>query len=98
MLEQNERRKSWCEHGVRDIVRGLGEFSGGEQATRWDQHLVQLVHDRGLAYPRITGHEHELGYAIVYNAVEGSEQRVDLPLAPIQLLGDKQTVRRIVSA
>src|SRR5258708_1882151 len=66
----NERLKSLCESGVRDVAFVLVELAGGKQATRWDQHLVQFVHHRRLADPRITGHQHELGCAVGYDAVE----------------------------
>jgi hypothetical protein len=73
----NESLKSLCESGVWDVAFVLVEFSLREQPTRQHQHLLQLVHHRRLADPRITGHEHEFGCAIGYDAVEGSEQRVD---------------------
>jgi hypothetical protein len=62
-----------------------------EPATWEDKHLVQLVRHRQLADPRITGHEHELQRAFRHDPVEGSEQSVDLALAPMQSLGDKKT-------
>jgi len=41
--------------GVRDIALVLVELTGGEQAARWNERLVQLVEDRGLADARISG-------------------------------------------
>src|SRR5215510_7900677 len=45
---------------IRDVALVLVELAGGEQAARQHQHLVQLVDDRRLADPGITGHQHEL--------------------------------------
>ena len=70
----------------------------GEQAARRDEHLVQLVDDRGLADAGIAGHEHELRRAARHDPVEGGEQRVDLALAPVELLRDQQPVRHVVRA
>ncbi len=51
---------------------------------------------RGLANARITGDEHERRRPIVDDSIEGREQSVDLRLPPIQLLGDQQSVRRVM--
>src|SRR5882757_11315742 len=34
----NERLKSLCESGIRDVALVLVELAGGKQATWWDQH------------------------------------------------------------
>src|SRR6202035_1394073 len=84
--------------GVRDVALVLVELAGREEATRRDEHLVQLVHHRGLADTGIAGHEHQLRGAVGHDTVEGSEQRVNLALSAIQMLRDQQPVRYIVSA
>src|SRR5260370_41721893 len=76
----------------------LVEFAGGEEATRRNEHPVQLIHHRGFAHARITGYQHELGGPLSHHPVEGCEQCIDLALSPIQLLRDQQSVRRVVSA
>src|SRR6202045_3304298 len=83
--------------GVRDIPLVLVELAGREETTRRDEHLVQLVHHRRLANPGIAGHEHQLRDAVGDDAVEGSEQRVNLTLSAIKLLRNEQPVRYIVS-
>src|SRR5262249_6908327 len=47
------------QRGVGNVAPELLELARGEQAARWDQHLVQLVHDRGLADARAAAHEHQ---------------------------------------
>jgi hypothetical protein len=87
-----------AEGGVRDVALVLVELAGREQATRRDECLVQFVHHRGLADAGIAGHEHELRHAVRHHSVEGSEQGLNLALAPIQFLRDEQTIWRIVRA
>ncbi len=84
--------------GVRDVALVLVELAGREQATRRDQHLVQLVYYRGFADPGITGDEHELQGAVFHDPVEGSDQSVYLAFPAIELLRDQQPVRYVVSA
>ena len=84
--------------GVRDVALVLVELARGEQAPRRHEHLVQLVHHRGLADPGIAGHQHEIGRAVGHDAVEGLEQGVDLALPPVQLLRDHQPIRCVLSA
>ena len=76
-----------AESGVRDAAFVLVEFTGREPAAWEDKHLVQLVRHRRLADPRIIGHEHEPQRAVRHDPVEGSEQSVDLALAPNSLSG-----------
>jgi len=84
--------------GVWDVPLVLVELAGREEATRRDEHLVQLVHHRGLADTGIARHEHQLRRAIGHDTVEGSEQCFNLRLSAIKLLRDKQPVRYIVCA
>jgi hypothetical protein len=76
----------------------LVELAGREETTRRDEHLVQLVHHRGLADTGIAGHEHQLRDAVGHDTVEGSEQCLNLALSAVKLLRDEQPVRYIVSA
>src|SRR5271167_1650184 len=76
--------------GVRDVALVLVELAGREEPTRRDEHLVQLVHHRGLADTGIARHKHELRGAVGHNTVEGSEQRVNLTLSAIKLLRNEQ--------
>src|SRR3979411_1290384 len=92
----NKTPESLCESGVPDAAFVLVELAGREQATRRDQRLMQLVCHRGFANPGIAGHEHELRDSMVHVSHEGSEQRVDLALAPVKLLRDEQTIWRVV--
>src|SRR6202047_1100237 len=84
--------------GVRDVALVLVELAGREQATRRDEHLVQLVYYRGLAYPGIAGHEHEFRGVLGHNSVESCNQRLSLALPAVELLRDQQPIRPIVLA
>src|SRR5467141_1144441 len=84
--------------GVRDVALVLVELAGREDATRRDEHLVQLVHHRGLADAGIAGDEHELRRAVGQDTVEGSEQGFDLALPPVQPLRNHEPVRRVLRA
>ncbi len=84
--------------GVRDVLRILVELPGRKEAARRDEHLVQLVDHRGFADAGEPGDQHQPGSALSDDAVEGSHQRVDLVLAPVQPLRDDQTVRRVLGA
>src|SRR6202011_2388509 len=56
------------ERRVRDVALVLVELAGREQATRRDEHLMQLVYYRGFADPGIAGHEHEFRGALGHNS------------------------------
>jgi hypothetical protein len=70
----------------------------GEQATPWDEYLVQLVYYRGFADPGIAGHEHEFRCAVGHNSVESCNQCLNLALPAIELFRDQQPIRPIVLA
>src|SRR6202048_1380672 len=72
--------------GVGDVPLVLVELAGREETTRRDQHLVQLVHHRGLANTGIAGHEHQLWSAATHDALEGGKQSIDLVCSSIQFL------------
>src|SRR6201988_3561646 len=59
---------------------------------------MEFVDDRRLAYTVIPGDEHQFGPSTNYTTVEGSEERFDLRLSPVQLLGDQQRVRYVMLA
>jgi hypothetical protein len=83
---------------VRDVALVLVELAGREQATRRYEHLVQLVHHRGLSDSGISGHEHEFGRAVRHHSVKGGNQRVDLALPAVELLRNQQPIRPIMLA
>src|SRR5258708_38875798 len=59
--------------GVRKIPLVLVELAGREEPTRRAQHLVELVHHRGLANTGIAGYKHQLRGAVGHDTVEGTE-------------------------
>src|ERR1700731_1509397 len=91
-LECLAHRRVW------GIALVLVELAGREQATRQDEHLVQLVYYRGFADPGIAGHEHEFRGALGHNSVESSNQRPNLALPAVELLRDQQPIRPVVLA
>ena len=93
-----EALKCLCQRRIGDVALVLIELARGKQAARRHQHLVQLIDDRGLADAGIARNQHQLRRAALDDAVEGGEQRLDLALAPIQLLGNQQPVGRVLFA
>src|ERR1700693_2846372 len=59
---------------------------------------MQLMDDRGLADPGVSGNKHQLRPATGYNAIECSEQGVDFGFSPVQFLWNQQPVRRVMFA
>src|SRR5216683_8403378 len=59
---------------------------------------MQLMNDRGLADPGVSGNKHQLRLAPGYNAVEGSVQGIDFGFSPVQFLWNQQPVWRVMSA
>src|SRR3984893_7934889 len=59
---------------------------------------MQLMDDRGLADPGVSGNQHQLRLAPGYNAVEGSEQGIDFGFSPVQFLWNQQPVWRVMFA
>ncbi len=68
---------------IRDISLILVELAGGEETTRWDQLLVQLIDKRGFADAGVAGHQHEFGRAAGHDPIERGDERIDLALPPI---------------
>src|SRR5260370_6469207 len=80
----DESLEGLCQGGVRDVALVLIELARREEAARRDEHLVQLVHHRGLPDSGIAGHENELRSAVGYDTFEGSEQDADIALSPVE--------------
>ena len=76
----------------------LVELPRNENPARRHDRLVQLVYYRGLADARVTQYEDQFSYAANDDAIEGSQQRLNLALPAVKLLRDQQPVRYIVSA
>src|SRR5260370_10663200 len=68
---------------IGDVALVMVELSGGEKAARRHQRLVQLVDDGGLADARVARYQNPLRPPAGDDAVEGGEQRLDLPLSPV---------------
>ena len=90
--------KGLRQSGIRDVTPVLIEFAGGEQSALLNKHLVQLVHDRGFADARISGHKHQFWPTQRRDPVEGCEQCVNFALSTIQLFGNHQPVWKILFA
>src|SRR5580704_7344431 len=94
----DQRLESLCKSRVGNIALVLVELARREKPTQRNQRLVQLVHQKGFADARITGHNHELWPTLRHDPIEGCEQCVNLALAPIQLFGNHQPVWYVLLA
>ena len=83
---------------IRDVALVLVELARCKQAARRDERLVELVDHRGLADARVSGHEHELWPPASDDAIERREQRVELVVTPVQLLGNHEAIRSVIRA
>jgi hypothetical protein len=83
------------QRGIRNVALVLIELAGSKKAARRHQRLVQLVDDGGLADAGIAGDQHQHRAAAGDDVVEGGEQSFDLPLSPIQFLGNQKPVGRV---
>ena len=81
--------KGLRQSGIRDVALVLVELARGKKAARRNEHLVQLIDDRGLTDTGISGDEHQFRPAAGHDPVEGGEQGVDLTRAPVQFLRDQ---------
>jgi hypothetical protein len=61
-----------------------------------NQDFVELVDDRGFADARAPADQQQSGSARRKDAVKSGEQRLDLALSPVQLLGYEQPIRVVV--
>src|SRR5262249_115735 len=73
----------------REFTVHLVELPADESAALAGERFVDLVHQRRLAGAGIAGDEHQLGRAPT-SALECGEQRRDLLLPAVELLGDAQ--------
>src|SRR6201984_1997967 len=94
----NQRLESLCKSRVGNVALVLVELARREKPARRNKHLVQLVHQRGFADARITGHKHELWPTLRHDPIEGCEQCVNLALSTIQLFGNQQPVWKVLLA
>src|SRR5208283_3273792 len=83
---------------VGDVALQLVELPRGEEAARQDKRLVEFIDDRGLADSRIARDQNQLRRAALDHAIEGGEQRLDLALAPVQLLRDHEPIGSVALA
>ncbi len=88
----DETLKGLRQCGVRDVALVLVEFARCKQATRRDQHLVELVDDGRFSDPGISGNEHQFRGTTCHDSIESGEQGVDLTGSSIQLLRDQQPI------
>jgi hypothetical protein len=78
-------RSSWPTISIESERTGRGDWFTLPRSCR-DEHAGE------------PGDHDQRGSALGNDAVEGSHQRVDLALAPVQPLRDDQTVRRVLGA
>src|ERR1700758_480909 len=90
--------KGLRQRGIRDVALVLIELAGGKKAARRHQCLVQLIDNGGLADAGIAGDQHQLRSAAGDDLLEGVEQGLDLPLSPVQFLGNQKPVGRVLLA
>src|ERR1700728_3427268 len=90
--------ESLCQSRIGNVAFVLVEFTRREKPARRNKHLVQLVHYRGFADARITGHKHELWPCLRPDPVKGCEQCVNLTLSTIEFFGNYQSVRKVLLA
>src|SRR5262249_7050874 len=91
-------RKGLRQRGIGDVPLVLVELPCGKQTARRHQYLVQFMNDSRFADSRVARDQHQLRRAALDDAVEGSEQDLDLARSSVQLLGDQQPVGRVVFA
>src|SRR5580693_9410542 len=59
---------------------------------------MEFIDDCRFADAGVSGDQHQFRSATANDAVEGSEQSFKLAVPPIQLLGDHEAIRSIMSA
>ena len=59
---------------------------------------MEFIDDCGFADAGISGDQHQFRSATANDAVEGGEEGVNLAVPPVQLLGDREAIRGVVSA
>ena len=93
-----EALESLSERRIGDVALVLIELARCKQASRRNEHLVQLVYDGGFSNARISCNEHQLPSAALDDAVEGGEQLLDLALSPVEFLGNQKPVWPVLLA
>src|SRR5689334_18335189 len=79
----DEALKSLDERRIRDVAPVLIELSRDEKAARWHQHLVELIDDGGFPDAGISGDQHQFRRAVLDDAIERSDQGLDLARSPV---------------
>ena len=92
----DQHLESVCQGRVGNVAFVLVELGRREKSAQRNKRLVQLVHHRGFADARITGHKHELWPTLRHDPVEGCEQCINLALATIQFFGNHQPVWNVL--
>ena len=59
---------------------------------------MELIDDCGFADARVSGDQHQFWSATANDSVERGEQSVNLAVSPVQLLGDHEAIRCVMSA
>src|SRR5262250_1323181 len=59
---------------------------------------MELIDDRGLADTGISGNQHQLRPAALYDAIKASKQCLDFPLAAVEFLQNQKPVWCVVLA
>src|SRR5262249_15675273 len=80
--------KGLCQRRVGNVAFVLIELAEREKAARREQPRLQLVEDRGLADAGIARDQDRFRGAAADDAIERSEQGLDLALSPVEFLGD----------
>ncbi len=70
----------------------LVEFAGYEHSAREHDRFVELIDDRRLADPGITGYEDQDRFARCYNLIERVQQHLVFPIAAVQFFGHQEPV------
>ena len=94
----DEALKRLRQRGIRNVALVLVELARCKQAAWRNERLVELIHDCGFADAGVSGDQHQLRPAARDDAIERGEQGVDLAVPPVQLLGDHEAIRSVMSA
>src|SRR5271170_2260786 len=74
----HQHLKCLCQRRVRYVALVLVELACGEKPARWNQHVVQLIHNGRFADAGITRNQHQLDGSLCHNPIERRKQSVDL--------------------
>src|ERR1700733_7688018 len=100
LAEKRPYKALKCLHQGRigNVALVLIELACGEESSRWSNHHVQLIDDRGFSNAGISRDEHQFRRAALDHAVEGREQDVGLAFPAVQLLGYQQPIGGVMLA